>query len=196
MAGSGEDFKEHELRSDYNIHNLKKDIDEISKRILNMKAQGFKDPFEYEMDIMTNMPDFYSSYSGIVKKICSGGDLNMLYDMLDNLKKVQSGERSLAGAELELGEKNAKLNLYPSLLNNLNENINKVSSNNKEQMYETCVKNLEMIMNVKLFYDPNIFKELENSFKVLFVENLTDKQMNIIKQKIKILTDMLKLKLK
>jgi len=51
----------------------------------------------------------------LVKKICKQDDLSTLYVMFDNLEKVEKGEKTLAGVELNLGTQLANQYLYPNI---------------------------------------------------------------------------------
>jgi hypothetical protein len=101
------------LRTTFNINLIKETINKINIIINDMKSKGNNDILEHELEIMHTYPEFYDSYPFLVKKICKGGDLNMLETMFKNLEKVESGENSLAGVELKLGQKLAAQYLDP-----------------------------------------------------------------------------------
>jgi len=101
------------VRTTFNINLIKETINKINIIINDMKSKGNNDILEHELEIMNVHPDFYDSYPFLVKKICKGGDLDMLETMFKNLEKVESGENSLAGVELKLGKKLAAQYLDP-----------------------------------------------------------------------------------
>lgn len=96
--------EKYELKTDFEINKIKNVVEQIKSRINSLKLNGKTDPFEFEMDIMENMPEFYSEYPFLVKKLVSGQDITYLYKMLETLNQVQNGNKSFAGAELTLGK--------------------------------------------------------------------------------------------
>ena len=102
-----------ELKSTFNILWVKENVKNISEKINNMELEGIKDPFDFEMAIMESHPEFYQHHPFLVKKLCKRDELSMLHKMLDQLEKVELGNRSLAGVELKLGEELANQYLYP-----------------------------------------------------------------------------------
>lgn len=103
------------LKTDFKVNTIKDTIKQVSDRMDILKNSGVTDPFDFEMDILTNMPEFYQEYPFLVKKITSGHNLEYLYKMLDTLEQVQTGNKSFASAELNLGNELADKYLYPSL---------------------------------------------------------------------------------
>ncbi len=101
------------LKSSFDIDWIKNNIKSIIDKINSMEMEGVTDPFEFEMTILESYPEFYQSHPFLVKKVCKRGDLSMLYKMLDQLEKVETGNKSLAGVELNLGEELANQYLYP-----------------------------------------------------------------------------------
>lgn len=101
------------VRTTFNINLIKETINKINIIINDMKSKGNHDILEHELEIMNTHQEFYDSYPFLVKKICKGGDLDMLEIMFKNLEKVESGENSLAGVELKLGQKLAAQYLDP-----------------------------------------------------------------------------------
>lgn len=106
------------VRSTFNISYIKENINKLKETIEIMKSQGKNDILDHELEIMHTFPEFYNSYPFLVKKLCKGGDLNMLNTMFQNLEKVESGERSLAGVELKLGKELASQYLDPVVNDN------------------------------------------------------------------------------
>ena len=101
------------VKTTFNINSIKENIIKINELIKNMKDNGNSNIFEHELEILKTYPEFYQSYTYLVKKICKGGDLSMLDTMFSNLEKVESGESSLASVELNLGNKLAAQYLEP-----------------------------------------------------------------------------------
>ena len=86
-------------------------VDKLSE----LRKEGVKDPFELESYIINNMTDFYDTYPSLVKRLCreENQDNTFLYKMIETLEKVNNGEKSMAVAELSLGEELAEKFLYP-----------------------------------------------------------------------------------
>ena len=100
-----------------NVDLLETNINSILEYINLLKQQKKTDVFEIEMEIMNNYPEFYENYPFLVKKLCKGDDLGILYKMIGGLKKVESGEKTLSQVELPLGKELAEEYLYPHLDN-------------------------------------------------------------------------------
>jgi hypothetical protein len=84
-------------------------------KLAELRKEGVKDPFELESYIINNMTDFYDTYPSLVKRLCreENQDNTFLYKMIETLEKVNNGEKSMAVAELSLGEELAEKYLYP-----------------------------------------------------------------------------------
>lgn len=104
-----------ELKTEFKVDSIKTIVEEIQQVIETMEKDNINDPFEYEMKIMETHPDFYHSNPFLVKKLCKKEDISMLYKMLENLNKVENGEKSLASVEVNLGNELANKYLYPNL---------------------------------------------------------------------------------
>ena len=92
----------HPIREKFNSVSIKKSIEEINLKINELKETGIQKPVELEIKIMDIFSDFYQEYPFLVKKICKGDDLFILYKMLDNLDKVDNGEESFLQVESKL----------------------------------------------------------------------------------------------
>jgi len=103
------------IKEDFKVTNIRETVKILENRIVELKKTGLTDPFDFEMDIMSYMPEFYNEYPFLVKRITSGQDTNYLYKMLDTLDKVQAGNTSFASAELKLGDELANEFLYPAI---------------------------------------------------------------------------------
>lgn len=101
--------------SDYNTSLLQTNIKSILDYIQLLKEQKKTDPFEIEMEIMNNYPDFYDEHPFLVKKLCKGEDLGILYKMIEGLKQIEKGEKTLTQVEIPLGKELADEYLYPHL---------------------------------------------------------------------------------
>jgi len=84
-------------------------------KLYELRKEGIKDSFELESYIINNMTDFYDTYPSLVKRLCreENQDNNFLYKMIETLEKVNNGEKSMAAAEMSLGEELAEKYLYP-----------------------------------------------------------------------------------
>ena len=101
------------VRNTFNINFIKETIVKLNKLIDEMKSKGNNDILEHELEILHTYPEFYNNYPFLVKKVCKGGDLSMLDTMFKNLEIVESGNKSLASVELNLGNKLAEQYLNP-----------------------------------------------------------------------------------
>ncbi len=106
-----------ELKTDFEVLTIKQTVMQINNRIIGMEKAGKTDSFDFEMEIMTEYPEFYQSHPFLVKKLCKRDDIAMLYKMLDQLEAVQAGEKSMASVELNLGTQLANKYVYPNLKN-------------------------------------------------------------------------------
>ena len=104
-----------ELKTTFDILMIKQTITEIDESINKMESEGKTDSFDWELEIMTQFPDFYQSHPFLVKKLCKRDDISILYKMLDSLQQVENGTQSLAGVELNLGTQLANKFVYPNL---------------------------------------------------------------------------------
>ncbi len=104
-----------EFKTKFNVQEIKKQVNLIQERIKQFQETGKTDIFEIELDILSEFPEFYDSHSFLVKKICKGDDITLLYKMLENLEMVENGNKSLASVELNLGEQLANKYLYSSM---------------------------------------------------------------------------------
>ena len=107
--------KEPEVKTKFDILMIKKNIKLVNNIIQRMESDGKSDRFDFELQIMDELPEFYQSHPFLVKKLCKRDDLVMLYKMFDNLELVEKGDRSLAGVELKLGSELAEQYVYPKL---------------------------------------------------------------------------------
>jgi hypothetical protein len=101
------------VRKTFNLNYIKETITKLQDLINTMKLEGKYDMLDHELEILNKYPEFYDSYPFLVKKVCKGGDLNMLDTMFKNLEKVESGDKSLETVEHNLGNKLASQYLNP-----------------------------------------------------------------------------------
>jgi hypothetical protein len=97
-----------ELRSKVNV---------IIAKVDELRKQGITDSFELEMYFIDNLMDYYESFPHLIKRLCreENQDNSFLFKMIDNLEKVNNGQKSLASVELALGNELANKFLYPVL---------------------------------------------------------------------------------
>lgn len=90
-------------------------------RLDQLRLGGIEDPFDLEMDIMNTMPEFYENFPSIVKRLCreKDQDNSYLFKMINLLKDVEKGERSLSAVELTLGNELADKYVFP-VVNKIN----------------------------------------------------------------------------
>jgi hypothetical protein len=104
-----------EVLTTFNTYSIKEHIVMINEYIKKMELEGKKDVFEFELELLEVFPEFYDKYPFLVKKLCKRGDLSILYKMIDNLEQIETGDKSMASVEMNLGQDLANKFLYPSL---------------------------------------------------------------------------------
>lgn len=104
-----------ELKTDFEVINIKQTVMQINQAIIKMEKAGKTDSFDFELEIMTQYPEFYQAHPFLVKKLCKRDDITMLFKMLDSLQAVQDGQQSLASVEMKLGTQLANKFVYPNL---------------------------------------------------------------------------------
>jgi hypothetical protein len=108
-----------ELKTSFDLIFVNENVKSISEQINKMMLKGISEPFDLELEIMESHPEFYQTHPFLVKKLCKREDLSMLNKMLEQLQKVESGNKSLSGVELNLGEELANEYLYPVVNKNI-----------------------------------------------------------------------------
>jgi hypothetical protein len=103
-----------ELKEDFQIMYV---IDNIRKCKEIMDSNKSNDLFDIELEIMTQLPDFYQSHPFLVKRLVKGGDMSYLFTMLRNLQQVQEGNKTLTSVETKLGDELAKKFIPEKYLN-------------------------------------------------------------------------------
>jgi hypothetical protein len=112
---SSQNIPPPELKTDFEVLTIKQTVTKINNAIIAMEKSGKTDSFDFEMEIMTEFPEFYQAHPFLVKKLCKRDDIAILYKMLDSLEAVQTGQQSLASVELNLGTQLANKFVYPNL---------------------------------------------------------------------------------
>lgn len=102
-----------ELKTSFDLTFVRDNVKLINQRINKLELEGITNSFDFEMDIMESHPEFYQSHPFLVKKLCKREDISMLDKMLNQLEIVESGNKSLSGVEVKLGEELASEYLYP-----------------------------------------------------------------------------------
>ena len=82
---------------------LKSNIQTIKNKIEECKNNNIIDPFSIEMNIMENLPELYSQYPYLIKKLLKDNDESYLNKFISELEGVVKGDKSLASVELKLG---------------------------------------------------------------------------------------------
>jgi hypothetical protein len=103
------------LKTSFNVQSIKDHVNMINAHIKKMELEGKSTPFEFELELLEVFPEFYDAHPSLVKKLCKRDDISYLYKMLDNLEKVENGQKSLASVELNLGNELANKYLYPAV---------------------------------------------------------------------------------
>ena len=108
----------HPIREKFNISIIKENINEIKLKIDELKEKDITKIIDLELEMMNLFPKFYQEYPFLVKKICKGDDLSILYKMLDNLNKVDNGEESFLQVESKLSTELADQFITPKIKKN------------------------------------------------------------------------------
>jgi hypothetical protein len=82
---------------------LKLDIQTIKNKITECRNNNIIDAFSIEMNIMENLPDLYSQYPYLIKKLLKDNDESYLNKFISELEGVVKGDKSLSSVELKLG---------------------------------------------------------------------------------------------
>lgn len=80
-----------------------------------LKTINHKNLMEKEILVANKFPQFYKDKPFLVKKLCKGNDISMLYTMLDKIDDIQQNKISQTQVEMELG--NDLANTYLSNIN-------------------------------------------------------------------------------
>ncbi len=104
-----------ELKTSFDINYIKENIKIIETKIKQIKLLGKTDAFDFELEIMSELPEFYQSHPFLVKKLCKGDDISLLYTMFENLQQVEHNTKSLHEVETTLGNKLAKDFILPMI---------------------------------------------------------------------------------
>jgi hypothetical protein len=87
----------------HKIKELKKDIKTIQDKIKECKEKGKSDDFDIEMTLMTEIPQLYSDYPWLIKRLSKSQEDAYLVKFIASLESVMKGEKTLASVELALG---------------------------------------------------------------------------------------------
>jgi hypothetical protein len=83
---------------------LKLDIQTIKNKINECKNKDITDGFIIEMTIMEELPELYTNYPFLIKKLLkNNSDDTYLNKFINELDGIVKGEQSLASVELKLG---------------------------------------------------------------------------------------------
>jgi hypothetical protein len=85
------------------MEELKSNIQTIKNKIAECRTNNITDPFSIEMNIMENLPELYSQYPYLIKKLLKDNDESYLNKFISELEGVVKGEQSLSSVELKLG---------------------------------------------------------------------------------------------
>ena len=94
---------EEEVVTMQDFLNKKRNIQLIRDKLKEYRTNGVKDSFELELKIMEELPEQYSEFPWLIKRLTKSEDETYLNKFLESLERVVTGEQSLASAELNLG---------------------------------------------------------------------------------------------
>lgn len=91
------------------------DITNILEAALQPDVAALKDdePEEYEKILEEKFPEFAMHYYATFKKVISGEDIQPLLQMLAQIEKIRSGQRTLEAVEEEFNEDLREKYIYP-----------------------------------------------------------------------------------
>ena len=94
--------------------NIRDKIKMVQDKLIELRKDGINDSFNLELYFMNNMTEIYDMYPSLIKRLCreENQDNAFLFKMLDTLDEVKNGDKSLAVAEMSLGEELAEKYLY------------------------------------------------------------------------------------
>jgi len=81
----------------------KKNVELIKNKLKELRDMGINDSFQLEMRIMEELPEQYSTFPWLIKRLTKSQDDAILNKFLESLEKVVLGEQTLASTELNLG---------------------------------------------------------------------------------------------
>jgi hypothetical protein len=100
------------------MDNLRKDVKLITDRINFYKSLKIEDPFKIEMQLMEDLPEQYSEFPWLIKRMCKSSDTTWLDKMMSSLTSVVNGEKNLSRVEFELGTELKEKFVDPLIKNN------------------------------------------------------------------------------
>jgi len=109
----------------------KRNVQLIRDKLKEYRKEGIKDSFELEMKLMEELPEQYSEFPWLVKRLTKSEDETYLDKFLESLERVVTGDQSLASAELNLGLE-LKQQFIDPILNKQEEDKNKETPKNKK----------------------------------------------------------------
>lgn len=109
----------------------KRNVQLIRDKLKEYRKEGIADSFELEMKLMEELPEQYSEFPWLVKRLTKSEDETYLDKFLESLERVVTGDQSLASAELNLGLE-LKQQFIDPILNKQEEDKNKETPKNKK----------------------------------------------------------------
>jgi hypothetical protein len=104
-----------EIKTNFETQKIKNMINNITNEINKMKLNCITDIFIYEQKIIELFPDFYENHPFLVKKLCKGDNISMLYQMLDRLDTIEEKKDTFENVEKELGNQLAKKYIHTKI---------------------------------------------------------------------------------
>jgi hypothetical protein len=80
-------------------------INNINTIIKNIETRGLNTPEQKEAYFWKNHGELMNNYPFLVHQLCSNSDMSMLNTMLEQLKKIKSGDLKQDDADKIIGEK-------------------------------------------------------------------------------------------
>lgn len=103
-----------------------KELEQIINRIININHKIYSLSLdEKENYFYDNHPELMKDYPFIIYQICSGKDLSIFNHMLNELRKIENGEKSREQVDVEMGEMLATKYVTP-IINKLNETTDSI----------------------------------------------------------------------
>ena len=101
-------------------NSIRNNIKKIQDKLKELRSNNVSDPFELETYFIQNMTDVYDMYPSIIKRLCreENQDNTYLFKMLDEIDKINSGEKNINEVEHSLGQELAEKFIYPKISKN------------------------------------------------------------------------------
>jgi len=101
-------------------NSIRNNIKKIQDKLKELRSNNVSDSFELETYFIQNMTDIYDMYPSLIKRLCreENQDNTYLFKMLDEIDKINSGEKNINEVEHSLGQELAEKFIYSKVSKN------------------------------------------------------------------------------